>query len=1155
MKKTLNSRGKERFLLKFDLKMKLTLFVAVVSLFQLKANNSHSRSTKLSVEMDKVTVNDAIREIESLSEFKFLHNRKDVNLDRIVSVKAKKKRISSILSEVFSNTNVGFEVLNKQIILRKKDVISAMKIPNPPKETLDQLTISGTVSDTNGQPLPGASIVVKGAVNGTQTDFDGNFSIEVTDENAVLVVSYIGFASQEIEIGQQRVIAIVLTENAAGLDEVVVVGYGTQNKKDVTGAISTISAEDLGEASNDSFIRTLSGKIAGVQIQQTTGAPGGNIVVRVRGTGSLTAGNDPLYVVDGFPIEQSNLSGNDDNELGSNGSQGINPLSSLNPDDIESIQVLKDASAAAIYGSRGANGVVIIATKKGRSGTSNINFSASIGSSSVINELDLLNGDQYIDFVRDAYVNADATSAPGIAFPLFLNDVSGLQGVNTDWQDQIFRSALIHNYQLSASGGTEKLRYFISGGYTNEEGIVVSSGFERFSLRINLDAQLTDNLKLGANIAPGYTVNDEVNAEGHWAVNAVINSALVSFPFLRPGPDEISGEQFEANDPNYTCCGTPNPVLLASENDINSTQLRLLTNTYLELEILKGLKVKTSFGFDYSDFERNQFIAAAARRFNNQNAVFTNKLGQRNWLTENTFNYNTSFREHKFDVLGGFTYQEFRQQNNRIQAADVSDGPVRTIFDFNTVTRAFNFIEEWSLVSLLGRVQYSFADKYLISAAIRRDGSSRFGANNKFANFPSVSAGWTISEEDFVKGYNDLNFLKLRASWGRTGNNRIGNYSSIALLTNENYVLGSGNGEGVTGLRPESIANPDLTWETTEQYDIGLDLGLFQNRLFFTVDYFNSETKDLLLNVPIPTSSGFGSALQNLGRVKNTGWEFAINSKNFVGHFKWDTDFNITFGDNEILELGPEGDPIRAGSGAGSIFLNEIGGELGAFSVYEQIGIFQTQEEIDNSAVWNTSRGTFPGDVKYKDQNGDGVINSDDRVVIGSNRPDFIWGITNNLHYKNLDLNVVVNGVEGNLIHNVARRFYNNLEGNQNQSADALNRWRSPNQPGDGVTPRANRLTSGNNNVAESSRWVEDGSFVRIQNVTLGYNFPNNITEKMKLGSLRIYASIDNLAYFTDYSGYNPEVSLSGGDPLRTGADYGSYPLSRRWALGIKVGL
>ncbi|MGQ8337786.1 TonB-dependent receptor [Sunxiuqinia sp. A32] len=1133
MKKKWMDHDLKRWWAKLLLIMRLTTVFMLLAMLTVHAK-TYSQQTKLSFSFQQTSVAKVLSYIEEESEFYFFYKENELQSERLINIDAAKEDIHQVLDKILEGTTLGYSVVDRYVVISPKD-------GNGVKSVEQEISISGKVTDTSGQPLPGVTVVVKGTTQGTITDGDGNYSISNVNSDGVLIFSFVGMKSQEMPVDGKSIVNITMEEDAIGIDEVVAVGYGTMKKSDLTGSIASVNSKDLGEVSSDSFTRSLSGKVAGVQIQQTTGTPGGNMVIRVRGASSLSAGNDPLYVIDGFPVQQENISAQD---------QGFNPLSSLNPDDIESIEVLKDASASAIYGSRGANGVVLITTKSGSSGKAKLSFNTSIGVQSIINKMELLNGDEYIDFVRDAYENAKATIDPNFKFPAFIVDDSPYRGINTDWQDQIFRAALVQNYQLSASGGTDKVQYFLSGNYMNEEGIVLSSGFQRFSLRSNITTQLADFLKLGMNFTPSYTANDEVNAEGHWAENAVINEALVAFPFLRP--DE-SPEDYVNSDPNYDCCGVTNPVITAEDFDATSTQFRVLSTVYMEATIVDGLKAKTTLGIDFSNWERNEFNPGYLKRNTNDNSANSRTLSRRSWLTENTLTYSKKLNNHSFTALGGFTFQQYREQDNFINANKLTNDIVHTINDFNTVIDASSEIEEWGLVSCLGRLNYSYDNKYLFTATIRTDGSSRFGSNNQFATFPSASAGWIVSEEKFMKSFEKISRLKFRLSSGKSGNNRIGNYSSVARLNSSNYVFGSGNGTSVSGLYSGNIGNPDLTWETTVQSDLGLELGLFDNRIYAIADYYKSETKGLLLNVPIPTSSGFGSALQNLGRVENKGIELSLNTRNFEGEFKWTTNFNISFNKNKILELGPEGDPIRAGSGAGNVYLNEIGGELGAFYVYEQIGIFQNQEEIDNSATWNTSRGTYPGDVKYKDQNNDGVIDSNDQVMIGSNNPDFTWGLTNTLGYKNFDLSIIINGVEGAYVHNVARRFYNNLEGNQNQTSDVLNRWRSESEPGDGITPRANRLTSGNNNVAESSRWIEDASFIRIQDITLGYNFPTYVANRLGLEKLRAYAAVSNLAYFTDYTGYNPEVSFNGGSALSKGSDYGSYPLSKRFTLGIKV--
>ncbi len=1117
----------------------LTLCLSMPTLLAEKGFAQNKSVKEITVQLKKshVTVEKVFKTITSQTDFTFNYSKELIDIYQRVRLSIGEFSVEEALLQLSKEASLSFRQVNNTISVKpiqsEKDKPLEIKVR-------EDLKVSGKVSDENGQGLPGVSVVVKESTTGTITDSEGIYSINA-DESAILVFSYIGYETRELAIAGRSIVDISMTPDVAQLEEIVVIGYGVQSKREVSGAISSVSSEDLGEVSVDAFGRALTGKIAGVQVQQTTGAPGGNIVVRVRGASSLSAGNDPLYVIDGFPVEQSNIGASD---------QGFNPLSSLNPDDIASIDVLKDASAAAIYGSRGANGVVIITTKRGSSGRAKLNFNASYGVQSVINKVDLMNADEYLDFVRESYQNAAATNAPDLSLPDFIQNGSQFQGTDTDWQDEIFRPAIVQNYQLSASGGTDDFQYFISGGYLNEEGVVLASDYERVSLRINLDAQLTERIKWGVNFTPSFGTYDEVNAEGHWAGNAVINMALINFPFLRPDQDS---ETFVNADPNYSCCGVTNPVTTANDFDAVSTQFRTLGNTFLEIDLIEGLKFKTSLGIDLAEFERNEFNPARIQRNNNNNTANSRKLSQRSWLAENTINYTKSFNEHSLSVLGGFTYQEFREQNNFIGAEGLTNELLPTINDFNAVNNASSFVQEWALVSLIGRVNYAYRDKYFLTGTVRRDGSSRFGSSNRFATFPSISAGWSIYEEPFLNDITTLSELKLRASYGASGNNRIGNYASIGRLTDETYVFGSDNGASVTGLRPENIGNDDLTWETTKQFDIGLEVGLFDDRLFLIADYYNSKTENLLLAVPIPTSSGFSSSLQNLGEIRNKGWEFSVSSKNFVGDFSWSTGFNIYFNNNEVLKLGPAGDPILSNGAAGQVHITEIGGELGAFYLLKQEGIFQTQQEIDNSPTWDISRGTWPGDVRYEDVNGDKMITADDRTVVGNVQPDFIWGLTNTLNYQNFDFTLVINGVQGNDVLNFARRFTTNVEGNQNQLARANDRWRSPGDPGNGTTPRANRVTSGNNNQP-STRWLEDASFIRIQNLTLGYNFPSSIVDNLKIRSLRVYGAINNLAYITNYSGYNPEVSAFGGSPLTPGEDYGSYPLSRRFTLGVKMG-
>ncbi len=1123
------------------------LFLQCAVTCALLANPDISKSQNISIEEiyvslkdGKIKLNEAFTLLEKSSSLKFVYLNNSIVEEAYVQLTGNNRSLGDVLREISRAKKLAFKRVNDKIYVKRLE--NNKNLSAGIVQEVLEIEISGKVSDENGEPLPGASVLVKETDIGTVTDSDGFYKLSVPDNATTLVFSFVGYLTEETDIDGRTTIDINLTPDISQLSEIVVIGYGTQTKREVTGSIASVSARDLGEVSVDGFSRALTGKVAGVRVQQTTGAPGGNITIRVRGTGSINAGNDPLYVIDGFPIENTNVGASD---------QGLNPLSSINPDDIESIEILKDAAAASIYGSRGSNGVVIITTKRGEQGKAKINFDASFGTQSVINKVDVLNGDDFLDLAKEAYANAAATNEPGLPMPDFLQNDSQFRGINTDWQDEIFRPATVQNYQLSASGGNENLKYFISGGYLNEEGIVIASGFERFSFRSNLDAKLSNRVRIGLNFTPSYAINDEVNAEGHWASNAVINQSLIGFGFLRPDEDQ---EDFINAQPDYNCCGVPNPVRTANKFDATSTQFRTIANGFAEIDLIENLTFKTTLGTDLNYFRRDVFNPADIQRNRVDTEASTRTLSQRSWLLENTLTYQKAFGDHNVTALGGFSYQEYKEESNTINGRGFTNDIVRTInSENNLITNANTLIQEWALASFIGRINYTYKNKYFLTATVRSDGSSRFGENNKYATFPSVSAGWALSDESFMQGIAAISELKLRASYGVSGNNRIGNYASIGLLAPSSYVLGSGNGSSVSGLNPSTIANNDLTWETTKQFDIGIELGLLEDRIFLVADYYNSKTEDLLLNVPIPTITGFSTALQNLGEIRNKGWEFAVNTRNFVGAFKWSTNFNIYFNDNEVLKLGPEGDPLITGGARGGTHITEIGGELGAFYLLIQEGIFQTQEEIDNSPTWNISRGTWPGDVKYRDVNGDGQINANDRAIAGSSLPDFVWGITNTFSYKNFDLTIVADGVQGNEVFNIAGRFLTNIEGNQNQAASALNRWKSVNEPGDGITPRANRVTSGNNN-RESNRWLEDGSFIRIQNVTLGYNFSAEMIRKLPFNAVRLYGAVSNLAYITDYTGYNPEVSLEGGDPLNPGEDYGSYPLSRRFTVGVKVG-
>ena len=1030
-------------------------------------------------------------------------------------------------------------------------------------------TISGRVTDAaTGGGLPGVSVVVKGTSRGTTTDTDGNYRVSAPDQNVTLVFSFIGYATQEIPVGSRSTLNVSLAGDDKTLSEIVVVGYGTQNRRELTGSVASLKTQSIKDQPVPNVVEGLAGRMPGVLIQQNTGAPGNAPSIKVRGLGSISAGNGPLVVIDGQPLN----SGTQTNAGG---------LNQLNPNDIDKIDVLKDASATAIYGSRGANGVVMVTTKRGKSGQSRINFDYYTGIQEASKKLSVLNAQQFAEFNKEATNTAYLERVPGaqitdpnsarpaglryrypqgVEFPdVNFNNPSSL--TSYDYQDMIFRQAPMSNYQLSASGGSEKVQYFVSGNYFKQDGIIRKSGINRYTVRSNIDAQLSSKLKIGLSFSPTFQSESRVNSDGHWSVNGVINSALTLLPFIpiyQPGTNVYNSELFYATP--YDWSGVTNPVANINEVDNNVTQLRLLGNAYAELSLYKTLRYRGTIGADLNYLRQNYYQTSALPTSSllppTPNSAYSYTNQNLNWVTNHTLNYTLDLSNtHHVEALVGMEAQRNSYDENRVTANNFPNDVVRTI-NAGTITGGTSFQTQWSLASYFARVIYNYKDRYLFNASIRSDGSSRFGATNRFGTFPSASVGWRVIEESFMKSVPTISDLKLRVSYGLSGNNAFlnsdgtqNNYPAVGVLSKDNYALGNAL---ANGLATSSIANDRLGWEKSRQTDVGVDLGLFQNRLFLTVDYYSRITTDLLLSVQVPTLTGFSTAVQNVGKVENKGMEFALSTRNINGSgtgFVWTTDLNLSFNRNKVLALGPNGDAVVSNSGIASTNITVVGKPLGNFYGYQQLGIFQNQSELDAYPHFSDSR---PGDIKYADVNGDKKIDANDRTIIGNNQPDFIYGITNSFSYKGFDLGIVAQGVQGGQILNLSRRFFENLEGNQNQLTIIEGRWRSEQNPGDGKTPRANARSTGSNGQV-SSRWVESASYFRIRNITLGYNFAQTLVSKIKVQSLRVYAGVQNAVTFSKYLGYNPEVSGYEG-PLTGGVDYGSYPLARTYTIGLNLG-
>lgn len=1036
------------------------------------------------------------------------------------------------------------------------------------------ISVSGVVRDAEtGEPLPGATILVKGTNTGTLANENGTFSLEVPDNTAILVVSYLGYETQEVAIGNRTDLVIELINDPLQLGDVVVIGYGQQKKKDLTTAVATIQAVDIKDQPVNSFDQALIGKMAGVQVLQTSGSPGAGISIRVRGVGSITAGNEPLYVIDGVPISNDNnrATGDIDTGTGLYSEQPVNVLSTLNPSDIESIQVLKDASAAAIYGSRGSNGVVIITTKKGSVGKPTISYNGYYGLQETTTRYDMLNAYEWAEMNfegrnntykdrfpdgRDSDTNAEReANLPGVPAAYIPPEIQpyldGVQGLtDTDWQDEIFRTAEVQSHTVSIAGGTENFRYYASGEYMDQDGLVISSGFKRYSGRFNMDLT-SGKLKVGVNLNPALTQHDLVNSEGPWWDHGVVGVALHISP-IWPVYNDDGSYNFGGNAWGYAMTDAVNPVALANEIEDNLDHLRLLGNAYAEYSILDNLSYRLTFGVDINTFQRDYYWPSFVERRGLSGPRVPIGIARSrqstNWLVENLVNYTESIGKNNFSAVAGFTAQKESFKNNELFATNFPNDLVQTL-NAGQVTGGGSFQEEWSLLSVLGRVMYNYDNKYYLSGAIRADGSSRFGANNKWGYFPSASAGWRISGEKFLENSRVISNLKLRASYGQTGNFQIPNYGSIGLLGFTDYV--SGGSQLASGLAPSTPSNPDLSWEKTTMVDIGLDLGFFNDAIYLELDYYNADTEDLLLNVPVPMSSGFTSELRNIGEVNNKGFEANLTVQNRAGELGWSVTGNFSTNKNEVISLADNVPQIIVGGGTGSAqWITTPGQPIGSYynPVYD--GVFLNQAEVDAYPSVGNAR---PGDLRFLDLDGDGVINfAKDRQIQGNYQPDFIYGASFNLDYKGLDFNLALQGAEGHKILHLFRRYIYNQEGNMNLMRGALNRWQSEANPGDGQTNRANRLQTGSN--GQTSNWhLEDGSYMRIRNITLGYTFPKALMDQVRVSNLRVYFTVQNPFTFTDYLGYNPEVNARPDNALSAGEDYASYPLARTYSLGINL--
>lgn len=1000
------------------------------------------------------------------------------------------------------------------------------------------------IDEKTKEPLAGASVHMKGTTHEVLTNDKGEFAFVTAQKIPIIyVVNYVGYQQKELVVNDYKYTEIELAANTSTLHEVVVVGYGTQRKSDVTGSIASVNKSVLAQPTA-AFDNLLQGAVPGVSVTQSSGQPGSTATIRVRGGNSISFGNDPLYVIDGFIVYNNNSYVN----TGASNGVGVNALSTINPSDIESIEILKDASATAIYGSRGANGVVIITTKRGRKNGTEISYNAYLGQQQVRKKLDLLNGAQWMALVND--IN-ESDGKPHT----FSDSAIAAIGAGSDWQDAALKNGTMQNHEISISGGDEKSRFLISGNYFNQDGIVVNTGFKRYSGRINYERNVSNKLKVSANIFGSSSHENKLFGNAYNSINFQ-NTAYANLLQLSPIVKIYNEDgSYNTASPYST---TPTNLLQDISKTTNvSLMTRVLSNISAEYKLIPELTLKVTAGADLINAKQNYYApsytgapAGNSTGFAVKGYASVGSVKATTWINENTLTYDHAFNNtHFLNVLVGYTMQH---QSDESAVASAQNFP-NDLTKFNNLNYASTPVlsvsdaHESALNSYLGRVSYSYQHKYNVTATLRADGSSKLGANNRWGYFPSVGFSWNASQEEFLKSLSPLvSNIKLRLSAGQTGNSEVPPYSSLAALTPTNYYF---NSTLVTGISPAQIANPDLKWETTTQYNAGLDFALFNNRVNFTFDVYNKKTTDLLLNVPFPLYSGYASSLQNVGSVENKGFEFSISSDNIKNSaITWKSTLVFASNKNTILSLG-EGTGFYfplAPTGYVSPVIVKVGLPVGTFWGYETDGLL-TAEDIEKGAPKLTGVPQLQGDRKYVDKNGDGVVTTDDKHSLGSAQPKFTYGFSNQLTFKGFDLSFLLQGSYGNKIFNFLQQKLELTTVNLNASATLLDRYSATNP--NGTMPRATNAPV--SQVADI--YVEDGSYVRLKNITLGYSFDKGLISKIHAKKIRLYVSAQNILTLTNYTGLDPEVNFFDTDNTKQGIDYGAYPSTKAFLAGLNI--
>lgn len=1092
--------------------MRISTFLLMVCVFCSYAGNAHSQNAKVSIRMNNVKLDKILNEIENQTDYLFIYNNQ-VDINKITSVKVKNEAVAQVLDRILSGTGINYELEGTHIILTT-EAIKDLHAQQQAK------TVTGTVTDVSGEPIIGANIRIKGTTTGTITDIDGNFSIEA-EPQSVIEVSYIGYLTQETVINNQKSIRFLLKEDTKTLDEVVVIGYGVQKKADLTGSVANINTEKLNTQSNANIGQALQGKIAGVDIVSQGGAPGSGTRIMVRGIGTLNNAS-PLYIVDGMYM---------------------NSIDHINPNDIASIDVLKDASSAAIYGSRAANGVIIVTTKEGSNteGKPIIDLSVNLGISTASKFLDMLDAKGW------AEVTTIARQAIGKPALDMATDLANKP--DNDWQDIMFRPALMQNYNLSVKGGGKYSTYYTGLGYFNQDGIVKGTNYQRYNIQSKNDYK-RGIFSAGTNLIISFSHDKPLHQELR---GGMIGTILQSVPTLEKYDDTREGGY---GGTYGDVVNIPHPLAIIDDNimDRYNENVKIFANLYAQIELFKGLKYKLNLTPDFS-FERyknylNKYDFGLAT--NSITQLTERQRRRRNILVENLLTFDRTFGEHKISALAGYTYQDSRFRHIQAYGEGLPQGLEE--IDAATTNRS-NEGNSWRsvLTSILGRVFYSYQNKYLFTATIRRDGSSKFGKNNRYGYFPSFSLGWNVAEEKFMENVHWLDQLKLRGGYGVLGNQEIDNYQySSTITTGINYP--DGNGGLLQGAFPKNFANPDIKWEETAMTNVGIDFMAFNNRLSLTADYYVKNTKDILLTVPIPISSGGANdPIRNAGKIRNNGFEFNLG---WMDQPNPDISYGInligSFNKNKVIAMGSESGSIKGGSTNQNITTGETkaGYPIGGYWLISTAGYFNSQEEVDAYAKdgKKIQPAAEPGDIKFVDANNDGVINDDDRVFQGSPFPDFTFALNGNMRYKNFDLSIGLQGVLGNKIYNATRQTLEDVTKGSNFLASCLDYWTPENK--NASHPRLTWDDPNRNTRAESDRYLENGSYLRLRSVQLGYTFPQTWF-KGAIQHARVYINAENLFTITSYSGYSPDVNADNAN--YRGFDNFIYPTNRTFMLGLNV--